>query len=170
MITRNSALRRISGSRCGRTSLRSMLTAVVVLSGLHAHGLPAQQEVDLQGDHQEASKQAVQRMAECARIERQFNQYDLYRSASSSKTYGVDVRGRVWTINRNPTKGCSLQTKHRLNRPEYEIDYSGRRLWSTFYYENKQLCLYSREHDQKIFRKCYQPVGIINRLAPYFLN
>jgi hypothetical protein len=132
--------------------------------------MPVQQEVDLKDEHQQASKEAVQRLANCARLENQFRQYDLYRSASSSKTYGVDLRGHVWTLKRDPGKGCTLETQHRLNRPEYEIDYLGTRIWKTFYYEDKQLCLYTRESDQKTVRRCYQPMGVISKLAPYFLN
>jgi len=132
--------------------------------------MPVHQDVELRDEHQQTSKQAVQRLTECAKLERQFRQYDLYSSASSSKIYGVDVRGRVWTLRRDPSKGCTLQTQHRLNRAEYEIDYLGKRKWSTFYYEDKQLCLYVREPDQKTIKRCYLPTGIINKLAPYFLN
>jgi hypothetical protein len=143
---------------------------VVILSARQAVSMPVQQDVELKDEHQQFSKQAIQRLAECTRLERQFSQYDLYRSSSSSKTYGIDVRGRVWTLKRDPGKGCSLQTQHRLNRPEYELDYLGKRIWSTFYYEDKQLCLYTRESNQKTIRRCYQPTGIISKLAPYFLN
>jgi len=151
-----------------RISILAMIS--LVSSQPHAYSAPNTQEINLKEDHQQARQAAVQRLTECAQLERQFNEFDLYRSASSSKTYGVDVRGRVWTLKRDATKGCSLRTDHRLNRADYELDYLGKRTWSTFYYEDKQLCLYTRSSNEKPARRCYQPVGIISKLAPYFLN
>ena len=149
----------------------SILATIALMANQpQAYSAPNAQEINLKEDHQQAKQAAVQRLTECARLERQFNEFDLYRSASSSKTYGVDVRGRVWTLKRDATKGCSLRTDHRLNRADYELDYLGKRTWSTFYYEDKQLCLYTRSSNEKPVRRCYQPVGIISKLTPYFLN
>jgi hypothetical protein len=149
----------------------SILATIALMSNqLQAYSAPKAQEINLKEDHQQVKQAAVQRLTECAQLERQFNEFDLYRSASSSKTYGVDVRGRVWTLKRDAAQGCSLRTHHRLNRSDYELDYLGKRIWSTFYYEDKQLCLYTRSSNEKPARRCYQPVGIISRFAPYFLN
>lgn len=147
-----------------------LLSGVVILSVWPALGEPLPWEVDLKRDHQEKSKQVTEQLAECSRLEREFNQYDLYRSANSSKIYGVDIIGRVWTIKRQAGKGCSLQAQYRLNRPDYEIDYLGKRTWSTFYYEGGQLCLYTRQPNSKTNKRCFQPVGLVSKLAPYFLN
>ncbi|WP_143592933.1 hypothetical protein [Synechococcus sp. 8F6] len=147
-----------------------LLTAAVILIVWPALGKALPQEVDLKRDHQETSKQLMERSAECSRLEREFNQYDLYRSANSSKMYGVDIIGRVWTMMRQAGRGCSLQTQYRLNRPDYEIDYLGKRIWSTFHYEDKQLCLYTRQPRSKTSKRCFQPVGLVSKLAPYFLN
>jgi hypothetical protein len=170
MMSQKSPLQRPIRALISKGCRACLLTAVVILTTRQAVSIPTQQDVELKDEHQQASQQAVQRLEECARLERQFSQYDLYRSASSSKIYGVDVRGRVWTLKRDPSKGCALRTQHRLSKAEYEIDYLGNRIWSTFYYENKQLCLYTREADTKTTKRCYQPTGIISKLAPYFLN
>ena len=149
----------------------SILATIALASNQpQAYSAPNAQEINPRKEHQQAKQSAAQRLAECAKLERQFNTFDLFRSASSSKTYGVDVRGRVWTLKRDATKGCGLRTDYRLNRAEYELDYLGKRIWSTFYYEDKQLCLYTRSSNEKPARRCYQPVGIISKLAPYFLN
>jgi len=149
----------------------SILATIALMANQpQAYSAPNTQEINLKEDHQQAKQLAVQRLAECAQLERKFSEFDLFRWASSSKTYGVDVRGRVWTLKRDVAKGCSLRTDHRLNRPDYELDYLGKRIWSTFYYEDKQLCLYTRSSNEKPARRCYQPVGIISKLAPYFLN
>jgi hypothetical protein len=148
----------------------------VIFSAVPVLGLRAEQIVDLkdeyqqQAGNQEARKKAIQRLEQCTSIEKQFSEYDLYRSATSSKTYGVDLRGRIWTIKRDPVKGCGLQTQNRLNMPEYTVDFQGRRTWGTFYYEDSKLCLYSREPKRKVAKRCYEPVGVVNKLAPYFLN
>ena len=152
----------------GRISI--LATIALMANQPQAYSAPNTQEINLKEDHQQAKQATVQRLTECAQLERQFNEFDLYRSASSSKTYGVDVRGRVWTLKRDAAQGCSLRTDHRLNRADYELDYLGKRIWSTFYYEDKQLCLYTRSSNEKPARRCYQPVGIISKLAPYFLN
>jgi hypothetical protein len=170
MVGPEELLQRLITAMASSARISSLLTGASMLCALQAHGMPPQQDVDLKEEHQEASKQAIQRLAECAQIERQFSQYDIYKSESSSKIFGVDVRGRVWTIKRDPNKGCSLRTQYRLNRPDYELDYLGRRIWSTFYYEKPQLCLYTREHNEKTRKRCYQPTGTISKLAPYFLN
>jgi hypothetical protein len=170
MVDPEQPLQRLISVIASRARISNLLTGASMLCTLQSHGMPLQQEVDLRDLHQKASKQIIQRLAECAQIERQFTRYDIYRSESSSKIYGVDVRGRVWTIKRDPSKGCSLQTRYRLNRPDYELDYLGRRTWTTFYYEKPLLCLYMRENDEKIRKRCYQPTGTISKLAPYFLN
>jgi hypothetical protein len=133
---------------------------------------PNQQEnaEDPRGDYKKSQQRAADRLYKCALAEKQFNEYDIFRSPTTSKVYGIDVRGRIWTLQRDSAKGCSLQSKYRLNKPDYEIDYLGRRTWITFHYEDKQLCLYTREPSQKPTRRCYQPVGLISKLAPYFLN
>jgi hypothetical protein len=148
----------------------------VVFSAVPALGLRAEQAMDLKDEYQqqtvnqEARKKDIQRLEQCTSIEKQFSEYDLYRSATSSKTYGVDLRGRIWTIKRDPVKGCGLQTQSRLNTPEYTLDLRGRRTWGTFYYEDNKLCLYSRDPKRKVSKRCYEPVGVVNKLAPYFLN
>lgn len=155
----------LSGRFVGR-----FLTGALILSALPAHSEPLLQEVDLKDDHQQMGKLLRERIAECTKLERQFNQYDLYRSATGSKTYGVDINGRIWTIKREPGKACRLQTQYRLNRADYELDYLGKRIWSTFHYEDPQLCLYTRQPDQKTRRTCFQKVGIVSKLAPYFTH
>lgn len=146
------------------------LTGTLILCALPAHSEPLLQEVDLRHDHQQMGKLLVERLSECTKLEREFNQYDLYRSATGSKTYGVDINGRVWTLKREPGKACSLQTRYRLNKSDYELDFLGKRIWSTFHYENPQLCLYTRQPHQQTRRKCFQKVGIVSKLAPYFLH
>jgi len=155
----------LSGRFVGR-----FLTGALILSALPAHSEPLRQEVDLKDNHQQMGKLLRERIAECTKHERQFNQYDLYRSATGSKTYGVDINGHVWTMKRKPGGACSLQTQYRLNRPDYELDYLGKRIWSTFHYEDPQLCLYTRQPHQKTRRTCFQKVGIVSKLAPYFTH
>jgi hypothetical protein len=149
----------------------------VIFVVLPALDLRAEQVLDLKDEYQQQAgkqearkKKASQRLEQCASIEKQFSEYDLYRSATSSKTYGVDLRGRIWTIKRDPVKGCGLQTQNRLNRPEYTLDLQGRRIWNAFYYEDSKLCLYARELNRKVVKRCYEPVGVVSKLAPYFLN
>ena len=155
----------LSGRWVGR-----FLTGALILSALPSYSEPLLQEVDLKGDHQQMNKLLIERVAECTKLERQFNQYDLYRSATGSKTYGVDLYGRVWTMKREQGKACSLQTQYRLNKPDYELDYLGKRIWSAFHYEDPQLCLYTRQPNQKTSRTCFQRVGIVSKLAPYFTH
>lgn len=132
--------------------------------------LRADQIVDLKDEYRQDGKQLIQRLEQCTSIQKKFSEYDLYRSVSSSKIYGVDLRGRIWTIKRDPVKGCGLQANGRLNTPEYTFDLQDRRIWSTFYYEDSKLCLYSREPKRKVAKRCYEPAGIVNKFAPYFLN
>jgi hypothetical protein len=169
-MSQKSALQGPIGALMSKGCRACLIIVVVILTTRQAVSIPTKQDVELRDEHEQANQQAVQRLTECARLERQFSQYDLYRSASSSKIYGIDVRGRVWTLKRDPSKGCALRTQHRLNKAEYEIDYLGNRIWSTFHYENKQLCLYTREAESKTTKRCYQPTGIVSKLAPYFLN
>ena len=163
-----------------RTSRHVILSAIQIGSvyfvtwALIAHAVaidnPPLAPANPKSDYQSFKKEAAQRLVDCANLEAKFNRLDLYQSAISSKVYGVDVRGRIWNLSKNPATGCSLQTHYRLNAPDYELDYLGRRTWRVFYYEEKQLCAYSKEEDEKLARRCYRPAGIVSRFAPYLVH
>lgn len=123
-----------------------------------------------QEQEQQRAENAQRKSVECLAAEQRFREFDLYRSSDGSRILGLDLRGHVWTLtNRNGS--CELQSSHQLNRPDYNLDWAGQRTWITYHYEDRDLCRYQRDpRTQQVRRTCYQPIGIVNRYAPYFLN
>jgi len=119
---------------------------------------------------QQRSASAQRRAAQCLAAEQRFREFDLYRSSDGSRILGLDLKGHVWVLSsRNGT--CELQSMHQLNKPDYSLNWAGQRTWTTYHYEDNDLCRYQREPGaQKVRRTCFQPLGIVNRFAPYFLN
>jgi hypothetical protein len=119
---------------------------------------------------QQRNESAQRKAAECLAAEQRFREFDLYKSSDGSQILGLDLRGNVWKItSRNGF--CALRTSHQLNKPDYSFDWAGQRTWTTYHYEDKDLCRYQRDPaTEKVRRACYQPIGIVNRFAPYFLN
>lgn len=123
-----------------------------------------------QVQEQQRAENIQRKVSDCLAAEQRFNQFDLYRSSDGSRILGLDLRGHVWTMtSRNGI--CELQSSHQLNKPDYSLDWAGQRTWVTYHYEDKDLCRYQRDpRTQQVRRTCFQPIGIINRYAPYFLN
>jgi hypothetical protein len=123
-----------------------------------------------QAQEQQVAETAQRKAAECLAAEQRFSELDLYRSSDGSRILGLDLRGRIWMMtNRNGI--CKLQSSQQLNKPDYSVDWTGQRTWITYHYENNHLCRYQRNPGtQQVRQSCYQPIGVVNRYAPYFLN
>lgn len=119
---------------------------------------------------QQKAENARRGAAQCLAAEQRFREFDLYRSSNGSRILGLDLKGHVWMMT-SKNGICQLQSSHQLNRPDYSLNWAGERTWTTYHYEDNSLCRYQREpRTQKVRRTCYQPMGIVNRYAPYFLN
>lgn len=155
------------------------------LIGLAWLGLPVavfaggESRLDLRDDYRlqqagsmsRTAKLREERMAQCLQLATNFSRLDRFQSPTSRRVYGVDLRGRVWLQVQGLDGSCTLQRIARLERLDYLIEPDGTRLWQIFYYENKQLCLYSRLGQSGNTRRiCYDPVDGVSRLAPYFLH
>ena len=135
--------------------------------------------LDLRADYQRqqvegptrAAKLRAERMAQCQNAIAEFMGYDRYKSPLGWRVYGVDLRGRVWLMAQGADGSCALTKYARLERPDYSIEPDGIRQWRTFYYENKQLCLYTRAGQSGSVRKvCHTLIGDVPKFAPYFLH
>ena len=160
------------------TTMPRLLAALSMLGTLFTAAAAQVDQPDLRDSFQQQRQtieqqrdKSVQRQsAECLAAEQRFNELDLYRSSDGSRILGLDLRGHVWKMtSRNGV--CELQSSHQLNKPDYSLDWAGQRTWVTYHYEDKNLCRYQRNpRTQQVRRTCYQPIGIVNRYAPYFLN
>ena len=117
-----------------------------------------------------AAKQAQIRKA-CGEAIQSYKEFDLYKSKMHGKEYGIDLSGWIWELVSEPLGGCSLRKIDRLGKADYTLASDGERAWRVFYYEDNRLCRYSRSSEMvKIQKTCFEPMGIVNRFAPYFLN
>lgn len=126
---------------------------------------------DLRRRHQDAAMERQEEKANCVKLQQDFQAYDLYGSAAGSARFGVDVLGKVWVIERRPGPRCALKQLTRLERQFADDDLYGDRILRTFYYESNMLCEYTRPvREAEVKKRCYQPLGVVNKFSPYFLH
>lgn len=108
-------------------------------------------------------------VAECIDLTKTFNTYDLFRVANSNRLLGLDLHGRIWSLQKTTNDGCVLTASFRLDKADYENDYLGRRIWLLYTYEDSKLCRYRKHPDRaNVSRDCYNGVGVVNKYAPYW--
>lgn len=161
------------------TSAVKTLTVVLSLSSMQLIPVASKaKDLNLRAIYQESEQQnqtnfgysANKKLTQCLAAERIFQTFDLFRASNGARVFGLDLRGNVWSLVAREGS-CQLHTSHQLNKPEYSLDWAGARTWVTFYYEEEKLCRYTKTpHSNRIQRSCFEPIGIVNKYAPYFLN
>ena len=106
----------------------------------------------------------------CDATSSKFSRMDLDRYSYGSRTIGIDIRGRIWEIKKNSRGICSIvnatklgaSTSVRLNG--YGDDDKG-----IYLYEARTVCVYfqSERESYRIKKICYEPLGLVNKYAPY---
>jgi hypothetical protein len=112
----------------------------------------------------------AKRLQSCEQAFSKFNQQELDRfSAGGSRVLGVDLRGMVWEVKKKSSGECDLVTFSRLGVPEITKNSIGEIENVVYYYEPSSICAYSQDIRQSrpIRKLCYQPLGIVNKYAPY---
>jgi len=126
---------------------------------------------DLRRSHQDAAMERQEEKTNCVKLQKDFQAYDLYGNDAGKPRYGVDVLGKVWVIERRQGPRCALKMLSRLERQFADDDIYGDRIYRTFYYESNMLCEYTRPViEVEVKKRCHQPLGIVNKFAPYFLH
>jgi len=124
---------------------------------------------DLKQQHQDAVIERQNEKTNCAKVQQDFQAYDLYGVSAGRALYGLDLWGKVWIIERRQGPKCALKKIARLGIQASGEDIYGDPIYRTFYYESKMLCEYSRfVIGSDVRKRCYAPLGIVNKFAPYF--
>ena len=94
-------------------------------------------------------------------------------SNNGTRVLGVDIRGRILEVKRFDSGVCKIETFARLKEPFQDKDITGLVEEVVYYYEPVLLCAYRQPVDaryadqRRVRRVCYQPLGVVNKLAPY---
>jgi hypothetical protein len=106
----------------------------------------------------------------CDKVVFDFNNQKLDRFVSnSSRLIGVDLRGRIWEVKKNPGGICGIENIARIGVDAYQKNATGETEKIVYYYEPDSICAYIQSTNElrRVRRLCYQPIGIVNKYAPY---
>ena len=153
--------------------MRLLLTCLFLASSL-ALGVCAEPSLkereDLRSSYQGGLSRIQRGRERCLTSKRKFEGLDLF-AGSSGRVFGLDVFGRVWFLKNTGQGSCELTSSFRLEKPDYELSEYGDRVWKLYHYEGVQVCIYSRlASEASVKRRCYEPLGIVNKYAPYMIH
>lgn len=144
-----------------------MLVTIIAQSSLEIKANSSGE--DLRQQHQDAGIERQNEKTNCAKLQQDFQAYDLYGASAGRALYGLDLWGKVWIIERRQGPKCVLRNIARLGSQASGEDIYGDPIHRTFYYESKMLCEYSRlAIGFDVRKRCYASLGIVNKFAPYF--
>ena len=112
----------------------------------------------------------LRKMQECEKVISFFNAQQLDKFTSNgSRVIGIDLHGKVWEVKKNSSGMCALENIARLEVPARQKTIFGEVEEIVFYYEPRSVCSYSQDVGlyQRVRRLCYQPIGVVNKFAPY---
>ena len=156
------------------SKMRLLLTCLFLASSL-ALGVCAEPSAkdreDLRSSYQGGLSRIQRGRERCLKSKRELEALDLFAGSSGSRVIGLDVFGRVWFLKNTGQGSCELTSAFRLERPDYELNEYGDRVWRLYHYEGVQVCLYSRlASESSVKRSCYDPLGIVSKYAPYMVH
>jgi hypothetical protein len=106
----------------------------------------------------------------CEKVAYEFNsqQFDRF-TADGSRFIGVDLRGRIWEVKKKRDGVCVIENIARIGIAVHQKSATGETEKVAFYYEPDSICAYiqSINESRRVRRLCYQPIGIVNKYAPY---
>ena len=106
----------------------------------------------------------------CEKVVSDFNtlQFDRF-SSNSSRLIGVDLHGKIWEVKKKPGGICGIENIARIGIEAHKKNATGEIEKVVFYYEPDSVCAYSQSTGElrRVRRLCYQPIGIVNKYAPY---
>ena len=112
----------------------------------------------------------IKKIQACDAINSKFSRMDLDKYSYGSRTIGIDIRGRIWEIKKNSRGICTIENTARLGVSTtvrlngYGDDDNG-----VYQYEASTVCVYfqSVRESYRIKKICYEPLGLVNKFAPY---
>ena len=112
----------------------------------------------------------INKIQACDAINSKFSRMDLDKYSYGSRTIGIDIRGRIWEIKKNSRGICTIENTARLGvlttvrLNGYGDDDNG-----VYQYEASTVCVYFRSarESYRIKKICYEPLGLVNKFAPY---
>ena len=106
----------------------------------------------------------------CEKVVSNFNaqQFDKF-SSNSSRLIGVDLHGKIWEVKKKPGGLCGIENIARIGVDAHQENAIGEIEKVVFYYEPDSVCAYSQStsESRRVRRLCFQPIGIVNKYAPY---
>ena len=112
----------------------------------------------------------LKKVQACDRVVSDFNNQQFDRFASNgSRLIGVDLHGRIWEVKKNPGGVCGIENIARIGVDAHQENAIGEIEKVVFYYEPDSICAYIQSTNElrRVRRLCYQPIGIVNKYAPY---
>jgi hypothetical protein len=112
----------------------------------------------------------LKKIQACDEINSKFSRMDLDKYSYGSRTIGIDISGRIWEIKKNSRGICTIENTARLGVSTivrlngYGDDDNG-----VYQYEASTVCVYfqSARESYRIKKICYEPLGLVNKFAPY---
>ena len=110
----------------------------------------------------------------CQDLINRFNNQSLDRfTANGSRVLGLDLHGKIFEVKRSRNGVCTIANIAKLEVPYQDKNEADQVEEVIFYYEPVILCAYRYAVDvgagaqNKVRRLCYQPLGVVNKYAPY---
>ena len=112
----------------------------------------------------------LKKVQACEKVVSDFNaqQFDKF-SSTSSRLIGVDLHGKIWEVKKKPGGVCGIENIARIGIEAQQKNATGEIQKVVFYYEPVSICAYTQDASEfrRVRRLCYQPIGIVNKFAPY---
>jgi hypothetical protein len=106
----------------------------------------------------------------CDKVFSVFKNQELDRfTSNSSRVLGLDLHGKIWEVKKKSSGTCAIENIARLGIAAPQKNSTGEIEQVVFYYEPDSVCAYSQSTSElrPVRRLCYQPIGIVNKFAPY---
>jgi len=106
----------------------------------------------------------------CDAIYSNFSRMELDKYSYGSRTIGIDIRGRIWEIKKNSRGICTIENTARLGvSTTVRLNSYGDDDKGVYQYEANTVCVYfqSARESLRIKKICYEPLGLVNKFAPY---
>jgi len=114
--------------------------------------------------------QPLKRIQACDAINSKFSRMDLDKYSYGSRTIGIDISGRIWEIKKNSRGICTIEKTARLGgSTTVRLNGYGDDDRGVYQYETSTVCVYfqSARESFRIKKICYEPLGLVNKFAPY---
>ena len=106
----------------------------------------------------------------CEKVTYEFNNQQLDRFTSNgSRFIGVDLHGKIWEVKQKRAGICVIENIARIGIAAHQKNAIGETEKAAFYFEPPSICAYIQNANElrRIRRLCYQPIGVVNKYAPY---